>query len=237
MPENDLTVFKVHWANRTLKLYDKGQCTLRGESVIHNARALKTKRGLDNWEQVVKLMHDSLIRFFDALDTLDVGLIDAGRLDHWKEPEYIGENRLAGISIENVRMRALLDAVMELSVHNHKITRAELSAAIRRNRAHQNYTLRQASYDMRKLRAKGVLESVPRKKKYAINLNKLREIVGVIKIREHVLKKACALSAGYVPTKSKEKMTLHECYEKLAEGITDMFNAIHLEASVQGLTT
>jgi hypothetical protein len=37
--EHDLTVMKVHWDKRTLKLYDKGERLLRLEMVIHNAKA------------------------------------------------------------------------------------------------------------------------------------------------------------------------------------------------------
>ena len=228
-PEYDLTVFKTRWANRTLKLYDKGQRTLRGECVIHNARALKTKRGLDNWPQVVKLMHESLIRFFDALDVLDVGLVDAGRLDQWKETEQVGKNRLAGIVIENVRMRALLNSLIELSVHNQKITRADLTAKTQvKMKKNGGYTARQASYDIRKLKANGLLKSQPFANKYSINLRKLRELVGVTTVYEKVFKKACAISANYEPTGKPAKLTLKECYSSLIECYANLFTTLKL---------
>jgi DNA-binding transcriptional ArsR family regulator len=230
--EYDLTVFKVHWANRTLKLYDKGRGTLRGEAVIHNARDLKTKRGLDNWDSVVKLMSESLLRFFDALDTLDVGLVDAGRLDQWGQPEQIGKCRLAGIAIENVRMRALLNSLTELSVFNHKVTRTELTAATHRKmKTCGGYTPRQASYDIKKLKAKGLLVSKRCGKKYQIDLMRLRELIGVITVRDHILKKVCAIGAHYQPTGKPSTISFSESSESLTQCVSNIFAALHLEAA------
>jgi hypothetical protein len=234
MPEYNLTVFKTRWTNRTLKLYDKGRHTLRGESVIHNARALNVKRGLDNWMEVVGLMHESLIRFFNALDSLNAGLVDAGRLDSWKKPEKVGNGRLAGIEMENPRMRALMDSIMELSVHNRKITRNELVARTNgKLKSAGGYTARQASYDMRKLKAKKLLQSKPRQKKYTVNLKKMREVIGVMRIRDHVLKRVCALSASYIPSGKPEKATLTECYDDIGRSLTNMFSMLHLYAKAQ----
>jgi len=230
-PEYNLTVFKTRWANRTLKLYDKGRHTLRGESVIHNARALKVKRGLDNWTEVVRLMHESLIRFFNALDSLNSGLVDAGRLDSWRKPVKVGKSRLAGITMEKPRMRALINSITELSVHNKKVTRNELAIRTdRRLKASGGYTVRQASYDMRKLRAKGLLDAKPRQKKYTVNLNKLRELTGVLAIRDKVLKKVCVLSSCYIPSGKPDKVTITECYDDLGRSLANMFGVLHLYA-------
>lgn len=230
--EYNLTVFKVHWANRTLKLYDKGRSTLRGEAVIHNARDLKTKRGLDNWETVVGLMGESLVRFFDALDMLDVGLVDAGRLDQWRESEQIGKHRLAGIAIENARMRALLNSLTELAVHNRKVTRAELTDATHRKmKGSGGYTSRQASYDIKKLKAKGLLVAKRYAKSYHIDLRKLRELIGVITLREQILKKVCAIGAHYEPTAKPPSISLQESCRSLTQCVGNLFVALHLEAA------
>ena len=48
-PRYDLTLFKVHFGNLTLKAYTKGEHALRFEAVVHNTRALRCGRVLDNF--------------------------------------------------------------------------------------------------------------------------------------------------------------------------------------------
>src|SRR6266851_563859 len=45
-PEYDLTVFKVHFGNLTLKAYTKGERVLRFEAIVHNTRDLRCGRVL-----------------------------------------------------------------------------------------------------------------------------------------------------------------------------------------------
>jgi len=46
-PRYDLTVFKVHFGRRTLKIYTKGERVLRIEAIVHNARELRLGTGID----------------------------------------------------------------------------------------------------------------------------------------------------------------------------------------------
>ncbi len=39
-----MTIFKIHFGKLTVKLYDKGELTLRAEVVVHNAKDLKCKQ-------------------------------------------------------------------------------------------------------------------------------------------------------------------------------------------------
>ena len=52
-----------HWDKRTLKLYDKGERLLRLEKAIHNAKALKRRRGLPDLGKIAESMRRTLTRF------------------------------------------------------------------------------------------------------------------------------------------------------------------------------
>ena len=44
-PEYDLTKFKVHFGQLTLKGYTKGERVLRFEAIVHNTKDLETAAG------------------------------------------------------------------------------------------------------------------------------------------------------------------------------------------------
>ena len=62
----DLTVFKIHWGNLTLKIYDKGARVLRIEVVVHNTKELRCGKVLETLpvlrEQVIKPLLAGVIR-------------------------------------------------------------------------------------------------------------------------------------------------------------------------------
>jgi hypothetical protein len=50
-PAYDLTIFKLHCAGLTLKVYSKGERVLRIETIAHNTRELGCGRALENFPQ------------------------------------------------------------------------------------------------------------------------------------------------------------------------------------------
>jgi len=68
--EHDLTVFKVHFGNLTLKAYTKGERVLRFEAIVHNTRDLGCGRVVARFPTIVvrlrgharTLPHDARLR-------------------------------------------------------------------------------------------------------------------------------------------------------------------------------
>jgi hypothetical protein len=52
-PRYDLTLFKVHFGNLTLKAYTKGEHVLRFETVAHNTKQLRCGRILDRFPEII----------------------------------------------------------------------------------------------------------------------------------------------------------------------------------------
>ena len=107
----NLTVMKLHWKLSTLKIYDKSARLLRFESVEHNLRKTKKRGRLEYWSDYVSESRGKLERFTNSLVLLDNGLIDRGRFEYWERPSSRGEKRLAGIRLDDARMRAIIDAL------------------------------------------------------------------------------------------------------------------------------
>lgn len=230
-PEYDLTVFKLHWRYWSLKLYDKGARLLRGESVEHNVKKGKTRGRVDRWGEIVEDLKGRLIRFLNAVELLDHGLLDKGRLDFWRRPSEKGKKRLAGIDIENARMRVVLNAVISLAHVPEGFTRSKLIETIKKQPGWRDYKPHNASYDLRKLRGKGVLETRPGSLKNHVNTRNLREIATRLIIREKVLKPICAKSAGKFRQKIESDSALGEQYENVRADFENLFEILNLEVA------
>jgi hypothetical protein len=90
-----------------------------------------------------------------VVDCVDVGFIDLNPLDELATPSTLGVTRVGGIDLDKPRMRHALAAVLALAAAPHGFTVAEFSAKVHAltGQTDADYTIRQAAYDLRKLRA------------------------------------------------------------------------------------
>ena len=94
-------------------------------------------------------------------------------------------------------MVAVLQAVVALSSIPNGLCTHELAARVREltGQSEAEYASRQASYDLKKLRGKGLVERMLKSRRYAATGTGLRTMAGVGLLREKVFKpilaKAC----------------------------------------------
>jgi len=88
-PDYNLTIFKIHFGRLTVKLYDKGERTLRAEVVVHNTKDLKCNRGIDSFGEIVEKLETIMGSFLSNLDYAHVATISEKGLEElsspWKE--------------------------------------------------------------------------------------------------------------------------------------------------------
>jgi len=163
-----LTVFKVHFGNLTLKAYTKGERVLRFEAIVHNTRDLGCGRVVARFPKIVVRLQDMLERFLTTLDCVDVAFITDDLLDQLPAPARIGKTRVGGLDLNKPRIRTVLAAVLALAPSPTGFSVSELTAKVTSMTAHsdQAYTRRQAAYDLKKLRAKGLIAKVSRSRRY-----------------------------------------------------------------------
>jgi hypothetical protein len=93
-PAYDLTLFKVHFGNLTLKAYTKGEHVLRFEAIVHNTRDLGCGRVLARFPEIVTRLKHLLERFLTTLDCVDVAFIADQTLQQLPLPSQIGSTRV-----------------------------------------------------------------------------------------------------------------------------------------------
>ena len=153
-PRYDLTLFKLHFGNLTLKAYTKGEHVLRFEAIVHNTKALRCGRVLDNFPIIIGRLASMVDRFTTTLDCVDTTFIADGLLDRLPAPAQLGATRVGGVDLNKPRIRGALAAVLALSATSDGFTVAKFTAKVHAMTGNTGYTIRQAAYDLRKLRGK-----------------------------------------------------------------------------------
>ncbi len=111
-----MTIFKIHFGRLTVKLYDKGERTLRAEVVVHNTKDLKCKRGIGSFAEIVKKLETIMGSFLSNLDHAHVATINQRDFEEITKPTQSGNNRLAGVDFNKSRIKQLATVLLALSM-------------------------------------------------------------------------------------------------------------------------
>jgi DNA-binding transcriptional ArsR family regulator len=189
-PTYNMTVFKVHFERLTLKVYTKGEHVLRTEAIAHNVADLHCGKVIERFPQMIAKMVEMLSRFLEALRCVDIAWISDQFLEELPTPGVIGCTRIGGVDINKPRMRAAMESVLALALMPQGFTASEHAEKVCEIHGPANlYTPRQAAYDLKKLRAKGLVEKTgERSRRYRASVDGIRAMVALIVLREKVLK-------------------------------------------------
>jgi hypothetical protein len=226
-PTYDLTIFKLHFGKLTVKLYSKGEHVLRSEAIVHNVQTLALGRSLAKFAQVVQRLHDLLDRFLNTLHCIDVSCIDPGLLDTWPLPAQLGRTRVGGIDLNKARLRHLMQAVLALAAAPRGFRLADLAEKMQQMTNNAAYTLRQAAYDLKKLRAKNLVERIGRSRRYAVPAQALKAMTALLLLKDKVIKPVLAhLDAPLERPRPEQASPLDEHYLRLQDDLRTLFQAL-----------
>ena len=233
-PRWNLTLFKVHFGLLTLKGYTKGEHVLRFEAIVHNTKTLHTGRTPDKFPAIVDRLAGMVDRFTTMLDCVDVGFLPDGILDQLPTPSQVGATRIGGIDINKPRIRAALAGVLALAVAPDGFTVADLAAKVRAltGQSQTEYTVRQAAYDLRKLRGKHLVDKPGRSHRYHVPEQSARTIAALLTLRDHVIAPLLAGVRRPGPGRPPKTLTrIDRDYEHLRDGMRTLFQDLALTAA------
>jgi hypothetical protein len=231
-PRWDLTLFKVHFGRLTLKGYTKGERVLRFEAVAHNTKQLGCGRMIEKFPQIVTRLAGMAERFCTVLDCVDTGFLADGTLDELPLPSRIGRTRIGGIDLNKPRIRAALAAVLALSAAPGGFTVADLAAKVQATGGQTGYTIRQAAYDLRKLRGKDLLVKPGRSRRYQVPPRAARTIAGLLALRDQVIGPILAgVRSPRLGRKPAHWTAVDRDYETLRIGLQALFADLGITTS------
>jgi hypothetical protein len=232
-PRYDLTLFKLHFGNLTLKAYTKGEHVLRFEAIVHNTRQLGCGRVLDHFPTIVGRLAGMVDRFTTTLDCVDTTFIGDGLLDRLPAPARLGATRVGGIDLNKPRIRTALAAVLALSPAAEGFTVSELAAKVHTMAGNTDYTIRQAAYDLRKLRGKQLVAKPGRTRRYHLDPPAAGTIAALLTLREHVIEPI--LAGVRSPRRGRKPATwtpIDRDYEKIRMAMHSLFHDLGINPAL-----
>lgn len=190
-PQYNLTIFKVHFGKLTLKMYSKGERVLRIEAIAHNTRELHCGLMIEKFPLMIEKLSGMLERFLESLRCIDVTWISDDLLERLPEAGIVGQTRVGGVDVNKPRMRAVMEAVIALSISPSGFSAADHAQRVREilGKRIEKYEARHAAYDLKKLRGKGLFEKAHGcSRKYVATTEGARAMAGLFVVREKILK-------------------------------------------------
>ena len=227
-PAYDLTIFKIHFGSVTLKLYTKGENVLRAEAVVHHAKALKSKRSLEHFSSALTELRTLLIRFLNQLACLNRPFVADDTLDTIGQATVVGKARVAGIDLNNVRLRTVMQAVIALAPTPRGFSVAELAAKVRKllGWSSDSYLSRHAAYDLKKLRGKLWVSMIGKSRRYQPTPTGIKTMAALLTLRTIVIQPLLA-AAQFPPTHGSLQQTdLDIQYGKVQTEMSALFRLL-----------
>lgn len=189
-PDYNLTIFKIHFGKLTLKLYDKGERILRAEVVVHNAKELKCKRSVSNFEEIVSKLRIIMNSFMDNLCYTHVSLLKDGSFEQLTNPSKRGQSRLAGVDVNKRRNIAVMESVLSLAIKPNGYTANDVATLMKKRldkKQGTSYTSAKAAYDIRKLRGKELVVKTEKSRKYKTTKKGMETIISVLALTQKTI--------------------------------------------------
>ena len=166
---------QVHYKSSKAKAYLKEGRALRVETTVNNASdfALHKTLSAENWNALRRAGADTNARFLATLGEGRPGLPDPATLESIVLPSIHDGQRAPGLRFGEPRTMALLGSIAAFA-HvigglTNKSLRTQMSAHWR-----PDYSSAQATYDLRRLRLKGLIERVEGTNTYRVTSHGLR---------------------------------------------------------------
>jgi hypothetical protein len=164
-------VLRAYAKNAVIRMYEKFSTFLRLEALSNNLRDFGLNKGLDNLDKVRRTLAAVTDRFaaFEA-PALDVH-VDFPLFQRLALPIPCGAGKTPGIKIHDTRMLRLMEVLLHASTKVLGWRTADIHQVILStfHLAPHNYTLTQLRYDLRKMKAHGLLERDGRRYAYRLS--------------------------------------------------------------------
>jgi hypothetical protein len=170
----------------------------------------------------------------DILETF----LDRGELERLRQPTAVGKKRTPGLKLDNARQLAPMQALVAFShILAGQFTTADLYPRVLQilGRSPEEYKLNSLRYDLSKLRAKELVEKIPRSRRYQFTGQGYRLSIVYLKLFEKLY---APLTAGMIhPCPNDNLLPLHRTtaldqrYLAVKQALDNLVHEIGLEVA------
>jgi hypothetical protein len=151
-------IFHAHFKNSYVKQYEKFRTFLRMEICTNNTYDLRIKKSIEHMEEVRDTSKEILDRFAGFQAEALNSHFDFPLLQRLSLPVTIGKSKIAGIKIHNSRTIRLMEILMHSGTCINGFTSKMIHQLIVQTFKLPDYTINQLRYDLRKMKAHGLIE-------------------------------------------------------------------------------
>ena len=233
-------VIRSHYRNGFIKQYVRDHLILRTEPATNNVTDYGVNKSVEHLPALRDKMAAVIDNYLNVQQDILETFVDRGQFQHLAKPTVTASGkRIPGLKLDNPRQLALMHALVRFAqiaaastfstceIHPH-VTAALGSAT-------QPYSLGSLRYDLSKLRAKGLVEKLPRSRRYRLPA----QGYSVCRIFLKLFDRLCApLAAGLLnpvpgdtPLPRQRLSLLDRLYQAVSTALDRLIRAIGLATS------
>lgn len=233
-------VIRSHYGQGFLKQYVRDERLLRTESATNNICDYGVNKDVKNLPQLRAKVSAIIDNYHSAQQDILETFVDRGQLQKLAEPTVLANGkRIPGLKLDHPRQLAVMHAVVRFAniAGGGTFTTSDLYApaldALGLNAS--KYSLASLRYDLSKLRAKGLVEKVPRSRRYRLVGKGYSTCLVFLKLFEKIY---APLTAGLLrPFSSDRKLaeekrsTLDRLYQRITDDLDELLRAVGLKTA------
>ena len=233
-------VIRSHYRNGFIKQYVRDQVILRTEAASNNVNDYGLNKAVEHLPALRDKLSAINDRYLDVQQDILETFVDRGQLQRLATPTITPTGkRIPGLKLDHPRQLALMHALVRFAhipaantfstaeIYPHVI--AALAATSK------PYRLSSLRYDLSKLRAKGLVEKLPRSRRYRLPAEGYSVCLILLKLFERVY---APLAAGLllpVPGDTtlahSKRSNLDRLYQRVTDDLADLVRTVGLKFS------
>ena len=233
-------VIRTDYKKDSVKQYVRDRLVLRTEATSYNLPELGVSKSVENLPKARKTLRQITERYLDVQQDILETFVDRGQLLRLSEPTITSSRkRIPGLKLDNPRQLAVMQALVRfchLATGDSFTTKQiHLPVAEALGCSLNKYKLSSLRYDLSKLRAKGLVQKVPRSRKYQLLPKGYRLCVVFLKLFEKIY---APLTAGLLtpfPGDSQLPIpkiaNLDKLYRAVVTALDKLVRAVGLKAA------
>ena len=182
----DMVDVNTFFTHSRVKQYLKEGRALRIETVVNDPRDLRCNRRLVNLDELrvkARAINDRLVDNETAGQDCVLATPACERI---ASPTQVGQVRAPGLKFGDPRVHALAGALLMICLSVTGLTNTSLRACVA-SLTDRVYTCGQASYDLRRLRLKGLVERIPKTNRYLLTPDGTRFALFYTKLHDKIM--------------------------------------------------
>jgi hypothetical protein len=233
-------VIRSHYANGFLKQYVRDRFLLRTESATNNVTDYGVKKAVDQLPGLKQKLSTIVNNYLDTQQDILETFVDRGQLLQLTQPTIRSNGkRIPGLKLDHPRQLALMHALVRfshiaaLSTFTTKEIYPEVLSAL--DCDSNQYTLASLRYDLAKLRAKELVQKIPRTRRYFLPKQGYSICLVFLKLFEKIYAPLTAAILQPLPADEQvplqKRHQLDRLYQRVIDDLDQLVNAIGLKVA------